>query len=253
LLLHQETRLESLSCSTSFRQRCLLSRSSVASLSPIQLGRGLLFWGRYLPKFESPLKRHQRAQPNLIKMPPKRRRASSAKNEQCGSCGLWFSSVAHHWARPENRECYRYQLSRRTTTVVPLENLDETNQQDDYDSMDKDWMDIDNGWRFQRHFSPRPLSPTSKPLQQSRTLPTSRIVEVHPTAGAVYGRGPNARISQLRSEKDPSNPHFPFDRAVEWQMASFLARSGLPQKKIDEFLDTLYIRISFNWVIFVQS
>jgi hypothetical protein len=176
-------------------------------------------------------------------MPPKRRHTPPPKNEQCSCCRVWFTSVARHQARPENPKCYRYQSPRQHRETPPAENLTEISdsrplEEDDFNS---DWLDIEEGWSFKRPPSPDVYTIPADSNTFSREAPRPRLTKVHPTAGATYGQVPNSRIQQFYAEVDRSNPYFPFADATEWQMAAFLAKSGLSRRKIDEFLHTKYV------------
>ena len=62
---------------------------------------------------------------------------------------------------------------------------------------------------------------------------------VFPNAGKIYGQ---AKTSMDRFNEDRytpyrvQNPHYPFADKEEWEVASFLLRSGMSMQNMDEFL-----------------
>ena len=68
---------------------------------------------------------------------------------------------------------------------------------------------------------------------------TSPHSETFPDAGNVYGRG-SGYMGWFHDDKHAgertANPYYPFQSKGEWEIASFLSKSGISMKRIDEFL-----------------
>jgi hypothetical protein len=64
------------------------------------------------------------------------------------------------------------------------------------------------------------------------------VTEFYPGASKIFGSGPtfmdNFDNDQF-SEERQVHPHYPFASKDEWQMASFLLRSGLSMAALDQF------------------
>lgn len=94
-----------------------------------------------------------------------------------------------------------------------------------------DWIDIDDV----------DSSDPSGPMDDTTPPPTSTgayYSEAFPAAGATYGRGKTFMhtfdADQFSSQRQ-TNLFYPFASESEWQTASFLLRSGMSTRAIDEF------------------
>ena len=96
---------------------------------------------------------------------------------------------------------------------------------------------------FFLHGNSLPTHPSTPPLTPPN--PPSRSM-VFPGAGHVYGRG-NGYMGTFHEDthapERTSNPYYPFLSKGEWEIASFLSKSGLSMKHIDEFLSLSLVRL----------
>jgi hypothetical protein len=64
------------------------------------------------------------------------------------------------------------------------------------------------------------------------------FTEFYPGASTIFGSGPtfmdNFDSDQFSNERQV-HPHYPFASKDEWQVASFLLRSGLSMAALDQF------------------
>lgn len=92
------------------------------------------------------------------------------------------------------------------------------------------------------HENPLPTSPD--PLPQPPPTHSSGST-IFPDAGYVYGHG-DGYMGWFHHDKHAgertSNLYYPFQSKGEWEIASFLSRSGLSMKRIDEFLSLSLVR-----------
>lgn len=88
----------------------------------------------------------------------------------------------------------------------------------------------------------RPNTPPNTPPIPPNPPPHSTIF---PGAGFVYGRGDGYMgtfYDDKHANERMSNLYYPFQSKGEWEIASFLSRSGLSMKRIDEFLSLSLVR-----------
>ena len=75
-----------------------------------------------------------------------------------------------------------------------------------------------------------------------------------PAASKTYGRG-KSFVDCLNNDKFApyrvQNPHYPFADQEEWELGSFLLRSGMSLQKVDEFL-RLKLVLEFLNLCFVR-
>lgn len=73
----------------------------------------------------------------------------------------------------------------------------------------------------------------------------SFIVNEHPTAGKVYGRG-NTFMDIFHADQYSDickdNPYYPFASNTDWEIADFLLRLPLSMAQIDEFIKLKLVR-----------
>ena len=85
-------------------------------------------------------------------------------------------------------------------------------------------------------FMKKPSSPDAQRPPDTHISPSSHYF---PNAGHVFGSGPGF-LGWFQGDGDvearSANPYYPFLSKGEWEIASFLSRSGLSMKLIDEFL-----------------
>lgn len=84
-----------------------------------------------------------------------------------------------------------------------------------------------------------PPSPTGNPEPSPIYGNLQTFRTEFPNAGEVYGRGKSFMDRFNDDTHTPhraDNPHYPFADQEEWELASFLLRSGLSMQKVDEFL-----------------
>ena len=89
----------------------------------------------------------------------------------------------------------------------------------------------------------------SLPIHPSTPPPTPPNPPSHstvfPGAGHVYGRGTGYMGTfheDTHAAERTSNLYYPFQSKGEWEIASFLSKSGLSMKHIDEFLSLSLVR-----------
>ena len=81
-------------------------------------------------------------------------------------------------------------------------------------------------------------APSSPPLVSSQVDP-QQCSTVFPAASKTYGRG-KTFVDCFNDDKFAphrvQNPYYPFADQEEWELGSFLLRSGMSMQKVDEFL-----------------
>ena len=80
--------------------------------------------------------------------------------------------------------------------------------------------------------------PPMPPTTSSSSVP-------FPDASHIYGHGDGylgSFFNDKYSHERASNPYYPFQSKGEWEIASFLSRSGLSMKRVDEFLSLSLVR-----------
>ena len=116
------------------------------------------------------------------------------------------------------------------------------------DSKCGDWFFLlpDSGLPFSPHpgFDAMDDRPPSPLASDPELTPDSihghpRFQTIFPGASAVYGRG-KSFMDRFNDDKHASyrvqNPYYPFADQEEWELGSFLLRSGMSMQKTDEFL-----------------
>ena len=88
----------------------------------------------------------------------------------------------------------------------------------------------------------RPLSPPAsdpEPTPDPIHGPPQRFQTIFPGASMVYGRA-KSFLDRFNDDKHAShrvqNLYYPFADQEEWELGSFLLRSGMSMQKMDEFL-----------------
>ncbi|ETW78381.1 hypothetical protein HETIRDRAFT_325629 [Heterobasidion irregulare TC 32-1] len=79
----------------------------------------------------------------------------------------------------------------------------------------------------------------------ARTNPLLLAEDLFPGAGKTYGQAPtfmDTFDADIHAEKRVDNIFYPFANKDDWEMASFLLRSGLSVAKTDEFLSLNYVK-----------
>jgi hypothetical protein len=86
--------------------------------------------------------------------------------------------------------------------------------------------------------SPTPMATDDDPMTASSHSNSPFFTEFYPGASKIFGSGPtfmddfdNDEFSKERQ----AHPHYPFASKDEWQMASWLLRSGLSMAALDRF------------------
>lgn len=151
--------------------------------------------------------------------------SSLAPIERCPKCAKGFQNISRVLAHLSNAKssCSDAWFPDRTGSSVP-----ETEDLSVQDNGDQDWVDeYDNP-----HLSPN-LDNT--PPSKSTDMHYS---EYFPGASTVHGPGQSFldcfNSDQFSSERR-SNLFYPFASQSEWETASFLLRSGMSTRAIDEF------------------
>lgn len=90
-----------------------------------------------------------------------------------------------------------------------------------------------------------PRSPSPAPSSTHESEPSGLTSHFFPNAGHVFDSGPGF-LGWFRGDEDAearsADPYYPFFSKGEWEIASFLSRSGLSMKSIDEFLSLTLVR-----------
>jgi hypothetical protein len=75
----------------------------------------------------------------------------------------------------------------------------------------------------------------------------ARYVEIYPGASDTYGKG-STFMDAFNSDKYAGHRHqnlyYPFQTRSEWELASWLLRSGLSMRAIDDFLSLELVSLS---------
>lgn len=78
----------------------------------------------------------------------------------------------------------------------------------------------------------------SEPGSNTAPVPQPLCIKF-PTASKIYGRA-KSFTDHLNDDKYASyrvqNPYYPFADQEEWELGSFILRSGMSMQKVDEFL-----------------
>ncbi|KAG2144334.1 hypothetical protein DEU56DRAFT_910688 [Suillus clintonianus] len=163
---------------------------------------------------------------------------------QCPSCGKGgFKNdvtVAHHMSQPcsgcstwlQDLICLRSESDSR------MDSDDEPNISMDMDDASEPNMpDIESGglgdWDE--------MSRGSTSGSESQEMPThnSEVIDSYPDCAQSYGKGYtflNLFNSDNNSKHRATNPYYPFSGRKDWEVGSWLLRSGLSMGKIDNFL-----------------
>jgi hypothetical protein len=93
---------------------------------------------------------------------------------------------------------------------------------------------------FDESRSPTPMATDEDPMINTASSPSNSafFTEFFPGASKTFGSGPtfmdNFDNDQFSKERQVHS-HYPFASKDEWQMASFLLRSGLSMAALDQF------------------
>ena len=83
------------------------------------------------------------------------------------------------------------------------------------------------------------------PTDHRTHAPNVRDQEFFPGAGRIYGEGPTF-MAQFDADKHASkrekNTYYPFHEQGDWELGSWLLRSGLSMRAIDDFLRLRKVR-----------
>jgi hypothetical protein len=136
----------------------------------------------------------------------------------CPYCGKRFADVLRHLNHRESK-CSGWFLAPPSPTNPTSSPLPEpANEHEPADSMDD-----------------APFSPPTIDSEPDPPLPRTKF----PTASKIYGRA-KSFIDCLNDDKYApyrvQNPYYPFADQEEWELGSFLLRSGMSMQKLDEFL-----------------
>jgi hypothetical protein len=86
--------------------------------------------------------------------------------------------------------------------------------------------------------NPTPMATDDDPMTASSHSNSPFFTEFYPGASKIFGSGPtfidNFDNDEF-SEERQAHPYYPFASKDEWQMASFLLRSGLSMAALDQF------------------
>jgi hypothetical protein len=143
------------------------------------------------------------------------------RSQQCYSCCKWFFSVARHWSSPYSR-CRPLKEAKRKNEKIKnlferppsLQELDSGMEGgSDDEIMGENYDECD------------PTSDTEGSLLSIDQL----------DSGHVYGSSSTKWVQQLRKERDPTNPFFPFATKTEWELAWWATRIGLSRQDMDDF------------------
>jgi hypothetical protein len=110
----------------------------------------------------------------------------------------------------------------------------------DLEDHEMDQMARDSSPIMDKSRSPSPMAANEDPMINTASSPSNSpfFTEFYPGASKTFGSGPtfmdnfdNDQFSKERQEQS----HYPFASKDEWQMASFLLRSGLSMAALDQF------------------
>ena len=118
--------------------------------------------------------------------------------------------------------------------------MDPEDHKMDLEDHEMDQMARDSSPIMDKSRSPSPMAANEDPMINTASSPSNSpfFTEFYPGASKTFGSGPtfmdnfdNDQFSKERQEQS----HYPFASKDEWQMASFLLRSGLSMAALDQF------------------
>ncbi|KAF9777995.1 hypothetical protein BJ322DRAFT_1114538 [Thelephora terrestris] len=160
-------------------------------------------------------------------------------NGQCPSCHRWFETEA---------AVLRHMNHRSTSCLTWFDYLESISPHPGYPSSrnqsnrDEATRSDDTTHSDEPMLEDEPVSDSNRP----------RYEDIHPNAPFVFGSGPgfiDAFNSNRHAEKRKSNLYYLFYHKEEWGLASWLSRSGLSMRAIDDFLALPIVRqLSLSFV-----
>ena len=165
----------------------------------------------------------------------------------CPRCGKKFHDTArvlNHMNQPIS-SCRTYyeellQIAENTGSPEDVESSgicpeDQPHEMDEVDQSAGGTSPI-----FDKSRSPTPMATDEDPIINTTSSPSNSafFTEFYPGASKIFGSGPtfmdNFDNDQFAKERQVHS-HYPFASKDEWQMASFLLRSGLSMAALDQF------------------
>ena len=165
----------------------------------------------------------------------------------CHRCGKKFQDTArvlNHMNQPISscRTYYEELLQIAETTGSPegvqLPGIFPEDQPHEMDEMDQSAGG--SSPIFDKSRPPTPMATDEDPMINTASSPSNSafFTEFFPGASKTFGSGPtfmdNFDNDQFSKERQVHS-HYPFASKDEWQMASFLLRSGLSMAALDQF------------------
>lgn len=157
--------------------------------------------------------------------------------ERCPSCGRAFTSgvaVLKHLNNPRSN-CSHAWFPPLQENDVPLQSNDLEPSPSDHTL--PDWI---SGGALE--------SDIDTNFQTSGDYSSNRFCEMFPGASAVFGQGKTFLDRFDEDEHAPkrqTNLYYPFASEAEWELASFLHRSGLSTRAIDSFFSLQVVSFPF--------
>jgi hypothetical protein len=164
-------------------------------------------------------------------------------NQPISSCRTYYEELlqlaetaGRHPGSPEGVQSF-------TTGICPED------QPRKMDEMDQSATSRGSSPIFDKSRSPTPMATDEDPNTASYHSNSPFFSEFYPGASEIFGSGPtfmdNFDNDQFSKERRVHS-HYPFASKDEWQMASFLLRSGLSMAALDQFFNLEFVGGSFH-------
>jgi hypothetical protein len=178
----------------------------------------------------------------------------------CQRCGKKFHDTArvlNHMNQPiSSCRTYYEELLQIAETMGSPEGVQSSGIRPEDWPHEMDEMDRSAGGSspiFDKSRSPTPMATDEDPMIHTASSHSNSpfFSEFYPGASKIFGSGPtfmdNFNNDQFSNERQVHS-HYPFASKDEWQMASFLLRSGLSIAALDKFfkLELVGVLLSFH-------
>lgn len=146
-------------------------------------------------------------------------------DRQCPSCHRRF---------PDDSLVLRHMNNPRTSCITWFDLLESTSTspgQSHHPADRRTSHDNEAGYHGPTH--------DDEPTRNHHTPTATHYEDIHPNTPFIFGSGPgfmDVFNADHRAEKRRENLYYPFSSKEEWGLASWLLRSGLSMRAIDDFL-----------------